>query len=74
MKKAINNSHFQSQMVQNIKEYQIHWECPVYNPETGHKQSLYALLKGQQSLTWTTSLTNEIGRRTQGIGKTRPAH
>ena len=31
-------------------------------------------MRGQKSLTWTTSLTNEIGRLTQGIGKNRPAH
>ena len=39
VKTAINNSHFQAQGVQNVEEYQVHWECPVYHPETGHKQS-----------------------------------
>ena len=74
VKTAINNSHFQAQRVQNVEEYQVHWECPVYHPETGHKQSLDALLRGKQSLTWTTSLTNDIGRLTQGIDKNIPAH
>ena len=74
MRTEINNSYFQAQSVKNVEEYQVHWECPVYHPETVHKQSLYALLRGQQSLTWTTSLNNKIGRLTQGIGKNRPAH
>ena len=74
MKTAIINSHFQAQSVQNVEDYQGHWACPVYCPETGHKQSLYALLMGKQSITWTTSLTNEIGRLTQSIRKNRPAH
>ena len=74
MKTAINNSHFQAQSVQTVEDYHVHWACPVYCPETGHKQSLYEILMGQQSITWTTSLTNEIGRLTQGISKNRPAH
>ena len=74
VKTEINNSHFQAQSVQNVEEYQGHWACPVYYPETGHQQSLDALLRGQQSLTRTTSLTYNIGRLTQGIGKNRPAH
>ena len=74
VKTAINNSHFQAQSVQNVEAYQGHWVCPVYHPETGHKQSLDELLMGQQSLTWSTSLTNEIGRLTQGISKNRPAY
>ena len=74
MKTAMNNFHFQAQSVQNLEDYQGHWSCPVYRPETGHNQSLDALLRGQQSLTCTTSLTNEIGRLTQGIGKNIPAH
>ena len=74
MKAAVNNSHFQAQSVQKIEEYQGHWACLVYHPETGHKKSLDTLLKGQESPTWTTSLTNEIGRLAQGIGKNRPAH
>ena len=74
MKTAINNSHFQAQSVKNIEEYQGRWACPVYHPETGHKQSLDALLRGKQSLTWTTSLTNEFGRLPQVIGKNRPSH
>ena len=74
VKTAINNSHFQAKSVKNVDDYQDHWACPVYHPETGHKQSLDALLRVQQSLTWTTSLTNDIGRLTQGIGKNRPAH
>ena len=73
VKTAINNSHFQAQSVHNVEEHQGHWACPVYHPETGHKQYLDALLRGQQNLTWTTSLTNEIRRLTQGIGKNRPA-
>ena len=74
VKTEINNSHFQVQSVQNVEEYKGHWACPVYHPETGNKRSLDALLRGQQSLTLTTSLTNEIGRLTQGIGKNRPSH
>ena len=64
MKTAINNSHFQAQSVQSVEDYQGHWACPVYHPETGHKQSLHALLKGKQNLTRTTSLTNNIRRLT----------
>ena len=74
VKTAINNSHSQLQSVQNVEEYQGHWACPVYHPKTGHKQPLDSLLRVQQSLTWTTSVTNEVGRLTQGIGKNRPAH
>ena len=72
-KTEINNSHFQAQSVQNVEEYKCNWECPRYHTETGHKQPLDALLGVQQSLTCTTSLTNEIGRLTQVIGKNRPA-
>ena len=60
VKTEINNSHFQSQSVQNVKEYQLHWACPVYHTETVHKQSLYTVLRGQKGLTCTTSLTNDI--------------
>ena len=74
VKTSINNSHFQAQSVQNVEDYQGRWACPVYHPETEYKQSLYALFRVQQSITWNTSLTNEIGRLTQGIGKNRPAH
>ena len=74
VKTAINNSHFQAQSVQNVEDYPGRWECPLYHPETGHKQSLDALWRVQQSLTWTTSLTNDIGRLTQGIDKNRPAY
>ena len=62
MKAAIINSHFQAQSVQKIEEYQGHWACPLHHPETGHKQYLDELLEGQEIPTWTTSLTNEIGR------------
>ena len=48
VKTAINKSHFQAQSVQNVEEYQGHWASPVYHPETGHKQSLYALLRGKK--------------------------
>ena len=74
VKTAIYNSHFLAQSVQNVEDYQGHWACPVYHPETGHKQHLDVLLRLQQSLTCTTSLTNDIGRLTQGIGKIRPSH
>ena len=74
MKTAIKNSYFQAQSVQNVEDYQGRWACPVYHPETVHNKSLDALLRGQQSLTCTTSLTNDIGRLTQGIGKNRSAH
>ena len=74
VKTEINNSHFQAQSVKNLEEYQGYWACPVYHPETEHNQSIDALLRGQQSLTWTTSLTNYIGRLTRGIGKNIPAH
>ena len=73
-KAVVKNSHFQAQSVQNIEEYHGHWACPVYHPETRHKQSLYSLLKEQESPTWTTYLINEVGRLAQGIGKNRPAH
>ena len=46
----------------------------MYHPETGHNQSLDKLLKGQEIPMWTTSLTNEIGRLAQVLGKNRPAH
>ena len=68
VKTAINNLHLQAQSVKNVEDYPGRWECPVYHPETGHKQSLDALLRGKKSLTRTTSLTNEIGRLTQSIG------
>ena len=74
MKTAINNSHFQAQSVKNVEKYQGHWEFPVYHPETVHKQSLDALLRGQKSLTWTASLTNDIGKLTQGIDKNIKTH
>ena len=51
VKTSIKNSPFQAQSVQNVETYQGHWACPVYHPETGHKQSLDALLRVQQSLT-----------------------
>ena len=65
---------FLSTKCKNVEEYIVYWACTVYHPETGHKQSLYALLSGKQSLTWTTSLTNDIGRLTQVINKNRPSH
>ena len=34
VKIAISNSHFQAQSVQNVEDYQGHWACPVYHPET----------------------------------------
>ena len=46
----------------------------MYHLETGHKQSRDELLEGQESPMFTTSLTNEIGRLAQGIGKNRPAN
>ena len=51
LKTEINNSHFQTQSVQNVEDYQGNWACPVYHPETGHNQPLDSLLRGQQSLT-----------------------
>ena len=46
----------------------------MHHPETVHNQSLDVLLKGQESPTWTTSLTSDIGRLAQGIGKNIPAY
>ena len=43
----------------------------VYHPETGAKQSLDLSLKENDHTIWTKSLSNEFGRLTQGIGKTR---
>ena len=48
------------------------WMCHVYHPHTGSKQSLDALLAGEDSTTWTKSLTNKIGRLAQGVGASRP--
>ena len=43
----------------------------VYHSVTGAKQSLDKLINGHDKITWTTSLSNELGRCAQGVGKTR---
>ena len=63
---------WQAQSTQQIDHIPHNWACPVFHPDTGRKQSLDGLLQGQDNITWTTSLTNEIGSLSQGIGKNRP--
>ena len=63
---------WQAQSTQEINHTPQNWACPVFHPTTGHKQSLDILLKSEDKTTWFTSLTNEIGRLSQGIGKNRP--
>ena len=45
----------------------------VYHPVTGAKLNIYKLINGPDKLLWTTSLSNELGRCAQGVGKSRPA-
>jgi hypothetical protein len=46
----------------------------MYDPVTGKAENIDSLLKGPNGIKWYASLTNEWGRCTQGISKTRPAH
>ena len=62
---------WQAQSTQQIHHTPQEWEYPVFHPNTGHKQSVDALLKSQDQSTWLTSLTNEIGRLSQGVGQNR---
>ena len=43
----------------------------MHDPETGRAETLDTLLQGPDSDIWTTSLTNEWGRCTNGMSKTR---
>ena len=45
----------------------------MYNPVTGRAETIDSLLVGPDSSIWTTSLTNELGRCSQGISKSRSA-
>ena len=67
-----NNSDYQAQSTIARDQPTKHWACPVYHSNTGAKQSIDLLLKGEDKVTWTGSLINELGRLTQGIGKYRP--
>ena len=67
-----NNPDYQAQSIITRNQPTKHWACPVYYSNTGAKQSIDLLLKGEDKITWTGSLTNELGRITQGIGKYRP--
>ena len=44
----------------------------MYNPDTGKVENIDSLLRGPDSAIWTKSLTNEWGRCTQGLTKSRP--
>ena len=43
----------------------------MYNPTTGKPENIDSLLRGPDSLLWSTSLSNEWGRCTQGLTKSR---
>ena len=43
----------------------------MYNPDTGRAETIDSLLSGPDSLIWTKSLSNEWGRCTQGLKKSR---
>ena len=43
----------------------------MHDQETGRAETLDTLLQGPDSDIWTTSLTNEWGRCTNGMSKTR---
>ena len=55
----------------NEHGFEHHIANHVYHHDTGTKQSIDALLEGQDTDTWTTSLSNEFGRLAQGVGKNR---
>ena len=43
----------------------------MYNPTTGKPENIDSLLRGPDSLIWTTSLSNKWGRCTEGLIKSR---
>jgi hypothetical protein len=43
----------------------------MFNPTTGHAETIDTLLKGPDRQTWMTSLANEWGRSTRGVSKNR---
>jgi hypothetical protein len=43
----------------------------MYNPDTGKVENIDSLLAGPDSIIWTRSLSNEWGRCTQGLHKSR---
>jgi hypothetical protein len=45
----------------------------MYNPVTGRAENIDSLLRGPDTITWTTSLTNEWTRCAQGIIGNRPS-
>jgi hypothetical protein len=45
----------------------------MYNPVTGRAENIDSLLRGPDTITWTTSLTNEWARCAQGIVGNRPS-
>ena len=49
-----------------------HGACLVYHPETGAKLSIELLLKGHDTVSWTTSLTKKLRRLAQRVEKDRP--
>jgi hypothetical protein len=46
----------------------------MYDPVTGKAENIDSLLKGPNGIKWYALLTNEWGRCTQGLSKTRTAH
>ena len=56
-------------MQMNEYGFEHHITNHMYHHETSTKQSIDALIKGEDATTWTTSLSNEFGRLTQGVGK-----
>ena len=45
----------------------------MFDPTTGHAETIDTLLSGPDALIWTTSLANEWGRSTSGLSKHRTA-
>ena len=45
----------------------------MFNPATGHAETIDSLLRGPDALIWTTSLANEWGRCMHGLSKNRTA-
>ena len=66
-----NRSQYQAQSMVEIDKLK-HWACPVYHPEIGATLSINFLLKVHDTVTWTASLTNELGRLPPGVEKDRP--
>ena len=61
---------FLAQSVINIDSYQHHnFANYVFHPDNGSKQNIDSLLQDPSGQTWTTFISNELGRLSEGIGK-----